>query len=119
VDVGHKRVGIARGSGAARLAEPVKTIAADNAIIEINDLAVQNSTTGIIVGLPRNMRGEDTPQTEAVRQWVKEARAQINLPFYWQDEALTSVSTGGDDARAAAMILQDFLDTPAAQRVRC
>jgi putative holliday junction resolvase len=117
VDFGHKRVGIARGSAAARLAEPLKTVAADTAIAEINSLAAANSAAAIIVGLPRNLRG--TPQTQSVRQWVEKAKPQIGLPFYWQDEALTSVSSDGDDARAAAMILQDFLDTPAGQRVRC
>jgi putative holliday junction resolvase len=119
VDVGDKRVGVARGSGAARLAEPVMTIAADKAIDGISDLATKNSSSGVVVGLPRNLAGKDTPQTKVVRQWVKNARKQINLPFYWQDEALTSVASQGDDARAAAMILQDFLDTPVAQRVRC
>jgi putative Holliday junction resolvase len=119
VDIGHKRVGIARGSAAARLAEPLKTVAADTAIAEINSLAAANSAAAIIIGLPRNLRGEDTPQTQSVRQWVEKAKPQIGLPFYWQDEALTSVGSDGDDARAAAMILQDFLDTPAGQRVRC
>lgn len=119
VDVGHKRIGIARGSSAARLAEPIKTVAADRAVTEIKEIATRNSAAGIVVGLPRNLQSEDTPQTDIVRKWVKQATTQIDLPFYWQDEALTSVASDGNDARAAAMILQDFLDSPASQRVRC
>jgi putative holliday junction resolvase len=119
LDVGDKRVGIARGSTTARLAEPVKTVAAEEAVTSISNLAVQYSSAGIVVGLPRNLQGEDTPQTKAIREWVSNAKKSIERPFYWQDEALTSVISDGDDAKAAALILQDFLDTPASQRVRC
>jgi RNase H-fold protein (predicted Holliday junction resolvase) len=47
----------------------------------------------------------------------------VKLPFYWQDEALTSrtaerqPSAAGADAGAAAIILQDFLDTDENDRV--
>jgi putative Holliday junction resolvase len=124
VDVGSARVGIARGASLARLAEPLKTVPASGAVEELADLADQNQTAAIIVGLPRSLDGKDTDQTKAVREWVKTACQQIQLPFYWQDEALTSVSAAAGkaddiDAQAAAVILQDFLDTPEDERVRC
>jgi putative holliday junction resolvase len=124
VDYGSARVGLARGSLIARLAEPLKSVPSDKALPEINRLASDNGAVGIVVGLPRNLSGDETNQTEHVRHWVDTAKKQIKLPFYWQDEALTSATAaaqeaGDIDAAAASAILQDFLDTPEEDRVRC
>jgi putative Holliday junction resolvase len=132
VDVGGSRVGIARGSSVARIAEPLKTVPAGEAIEQIAGHISRNQTDGLVIGLPRNLSGEETEQTKAIRQWVEQAKADIKLPFYWQDEALTSREAAvkvqaskfksqiiDEHAVAASIILQDFLDTPQEQRVRC
>lgn len=126
VDVGSVRVGLARGSSAARLAQPVKTVTASEAMDELKALAEELQATGIVVGLPRSLQGKDTSQTEYVRQWIAGAKNRIKLPFYTQDEALTSKIAerngsreGAIDAQAAALILQDFLDTPEEERLSC
>ena len=121
VDVGSVRIGLARGSTAAKLAEPLKTIPATQAIEEIKKLDADL----IVVGLPRNLDGNETEQTAYVRQWVDSAKQVIGKPFFWQDEALTSHaadsanSKTGQDAVAASVLLQDFLDTPESDWVRC
>lgn len=126
VDVGAARIGIARGNTLARIAEPLKTVASTDATDQIKQLAKLHASQAVVVGLPRNLDGDETDQTRAVRQWAKQAQPVINLPFFWQDEALTSqVAEGiksktedaGSDARAAAIILQDFLDAPEDDRV--
>lgn len=125
--MGTARVGLARGSDAARLAEPLKTVEAKEVLNELKVLTDADQISGIVVGLPRGLDGQDTPQTASVRLWLKKAKNSFDLPFYWQDEALTSHSAEqhkidpkiGADAYAAAVILQDFLDTPEAERVRC
>lgn len=130
LDVGAARVGIARGSQAARLAQPLKTVQTAGAMQELQKLIAQNKVEAIVVGLPRDLSAHETDQTRWVRNWVKEAKAKIDLPFYWQDEALTSKEAAGKnrrskiknqglDALAAAIILQDFLDTPQEQRIVC
>lgn len=126
VDVGSVRVGLARGSSVARLAEPLRTVQAVDALAELKDLVEKSHAAGIVVGLPRNLEGRDTAQTEYVRQWAARAKEAINRQFYFQDEALTSKTaelnrkqSGPADAEAAALILQDFLDTPKEERVRC
>lgn len=123
VDMGSARVGLARGSDLARLAEPVRVVPLTDALVTIKNLASDNNTDAIVVGLPRNLNGEDTQQTQYVRAWVKQIMPHLSLPFYWQDEALTTQTASefrsGDDALAAAVILQDFLDTPKEERVRC
>ena len=132
LDVGATKVGIARGSTAARLAEPLKTVKASETMFEVQKLIKQNKVEAIVVGLPRNLSGEDTEQTHWVRAWVKTAQKEISLPFYFQDEALTSqqaatkvqspkskVQSFDEHALAAAAILQDFLDSPPHERIMC
>jgi putative Holliday junction resolvase len=126
VDVGESRIGLARGSSLARIAEPLKTLSAKDAIAQIAAVAKQNNSAAIVVGLPRNLSGAETLQTKTVRGWTAKAKSQIDLPFYWQDEALTSSQAekefsgkrGDIDAIAASIILQDFLNTPNDQRKR-
>lgn len=129
LDVGHVRTGIARGSDGARLAAPLETVATEKALERLAQLVRDLDAAGVVVGLPRNLRGEDTAQTAWVRQWVDEAKKELKLPFYWQDEALSSKQAQAHklagkglhdiDALAAAIIMQDFLDTPEAERVVC
>ena len=78
----------------------------------------------IVLGLPLNMDGEDSIQTKKVREF-KSVLSIFNLPIKLEDERLSSVSakkslvmqdikTGHNkseiDKRAAAIILQQFLD---------
>lgn len=125
VDVGSARVGVARGSSAARIAEPLTTLAAIDSIDKLKEIAEEYHADGIVVGLPRNLSGKETEQTKLVREWVGSAQAEIAVPFYWQDEALTSKlaeirdKKNDVDSGAAAIILQDFLNAPASDRVRC
>jgi putative Holliday junction resolvase len=128
LDVGKARTGFARGSELAKLAEALKTVPTDQAIETLKEL-VKPGVAGVVVGLPRNLRGEDTGQTAWVRQWVDKAKQEIQTVFYWQDEALTSKLAEAEtinkgkikdtDSLAARIILQDFLDSPDSMRVIC
>ena len=124
LDVGEKRTGIARASTIAKLAEPLIIVETSKTLEAVKDLASKVKIDAVVVGLPRNLSGEDTPQTEWVREWVKLAKAEVGLPFYWQDESLTTKlaetrqpNNSHSDAEAASIILQDFLDSPATGRV--
>jgi putative Holliday junction resolvase len=131
LDVGKVRTGIARASNLARIAEPLITIETADLIKILKELINEQNYSVIVVGLPRNLQGDETAQTEWVRHWVDKAKKKLATEFYWQDEALTTKiaeayqpSGGkkyslGTDAMAAAIILQDFLDTPEAIRMRC
>jgi putative holliday junction resolvase len=121
--VGSVRVGLARGSSLARLAAPLKTVPAGQAVDELAAMASDDRADAVVVGLPRGLNGQETAQTKAVRQWVEQAKRRLALPFYWQDEALSTAAVQGSsqshgpDAAAAAVILQDFLDAPESDRV--
>jgi len=131
LDVGEKRIGVARASALAMLAEPLTTIAAEGGLDKLKEMVAERGVGALVVGLPRNLSGDDTAQTTTVRDWVARAKQAIEKPFFWQDEALTSIAaaklqatnskfqTKDIDALAAAILLQDFLDAPESQRVLC
>jgi putative Holliday junction resolvase len=79
----------------------------------------------VVVGLPRSLDGNDTPQTLAVRRFTDDILgARLGLDPVFQDEAGTSgiaeeqlkesgkpYDKGDIDAAAAVIILQDYLDS--------
>jgi putative holliday junction resolvase len=124
LDVGEKRIGVAIGDTAVRIAMSYDTIETDGTEIErIAKIVVDENVDTIVVGYPRNQSGEPTAQTayaEAFAEQLKDMAAHLEF----QDESLTSVLaeqqlksygrpyTKGDiDARAAAIILQDYLES--------
>jgi putative Holliday junction resolvase len=123
LDVGEKRIGVAVGDAAVRIAMPYDTIEVDGSEIErIARIAVDENIDTIVVGYPRNQSGEPTAQTEYVVAFAEQLK-DIASKLEFQDESLTSVlaeqqlksygrpySKGDIDARAAAIILQDYLE---------
>ena len=87
----------------------------------------------IVVGLPRRLNGDDTDQTQAVRQFVNVLMELTGLPVETQDERLTSIEAESRlalretdwrkrkklvDAEAASIVLQDYLDAQARAAAR-
>jgi len=122
LDVGGRRIGVARANSVARIPEPLATITVDGTELEqINDLAAELGARKLVIGLPRNQQGEETAQT----QTVKDFAAKLDgYELIWQDESLTSVAAEDSlqksgkayakadvDALAAAHILKDYLDS--------
>lgn len=123
LDVGERRIGVALGDDAVRIAVPYDTIDVDGTEVkQIAKIVTSNDVATIVVGYPRNQSGEATAQTayaEAFAQKLRDIVAHIEF----QDESLTSVlaeqqlktlgrpySKGDIDARAASIILQDYLE---------
>jgi putative Holliday junction resolvase len=127
LDIGTKRIGVAAASLITRFPHPLTTLTNNDEIVASIRQVIVNEEAGIIVaGLPRGLDGQETAQTAYVRDFVKKLRAEIDLPFFFQDEALTSVraeqelkARGGNyeksaiDALAAVYILEDYLEETA------
>lgn len=129
LDVGNKRTGVAVGSTESRLATPLavierKSIEQDAA--QLSELIHAYEVEQIIVGLPRrtdNVMGE---QETLTRNYVDALLPLLDRPVRFYDERY-STATALDqqrargvnqkrgratlDASAAAVILQDFLDS--------
>ncbi len=127
IDFGEKKVGLALSDRSKLIAYPFKTIKYFNVkdlINQIKEIVIDNDIENFILGLPINMKGEDTKQTERVRSF-KESLSILEIPIIYEDERLSSVSaknslilqnikTGYNkheiDKTAAAIILQQYLD---------
>lgn len=123
LDIGEKRIGVAAGDSQIKIAVPLDTIEVDgNELRQIAEYAVRDQIEAFVVGYPRNQSGEPTAQTAYVEEFSK--NLTDIAPVIFQDESLTSVlateqlqrsgrvySKGDVDAGAAALILQDYLET--------
>ncbi|MFH1383118.1 MAG: Holliday junction resolvase RuvX [Chloroflexota bacterium] len=128
LDIGDKRIGVALSDPLGILASPLTIIERQDeqqdieAIIEIIS---QHQVTKIIAGLPRSMNGNIGAQAEKVQSFVEKLRSAIEIEIEFRDERLTTVSAQRlirdagtkkkgekvrDDAVAAALILQGYLD---------
>ena len=123
LDVGEKRIGVALADTSVRIAVPYDTIEVDGSELKtIAELILRESASVIVVGYPRNQAGLATAQTAYVQQFAEQLE-EFDVEIAFQDESLTSVmaedqlkaygrpySKGDIDARAAAIILQDYIE---------
>ena len=128
LDVGTKKIGVARVNMLARLPEPLDIIETQNAEILIKQLVAGHDIDAVVIGLPRSLNGEETEQTAWVRSWAKGLRKSLALPMFWQDEAMTTelakdfvnkhnITPHLLDAVAACIILEDFMLSPGDKRI--
>ncbi len=132
LDVGEKRIGVARADTSVKIAVPYGVMMVDGQeIINIVRLCFSQNADAVVVGMPRNLQGQLTKQSEFVKDFSdKLTTALVNnktnskeIRVYYQDESLTSVQArqnlsnsgydkkAGDlDTEAATIILQDFLE---------
>lgn len=124
LDVGERRVGVAIAHKVARLPRPLTTLErGDNFWDTLKKLLADESVGMVVVGIPRNLKGDDTAQSSATQAFIQELTSRIDLPIASIDEALTSREaeaelqargkpyTKGDiDALAATHILKDYLN---------
>jgi putative holliday junction resolvase len=125
LDIGTVRIGLARANTTIRLPELLATLKNDESFLdELKKIITEYDIDAMVVGLPRNMDGLETEQTQYVRNFCAEHLEVIGLPILWQDETLSSVAaqdilatkkgihTKGDvDALAASIIVGDYLET--------
>ena len=125
LDVGTVRIGVARADTATKIAIPDGFINVNGQeISEIQrKLRLYNSNI-LVMGMPRSNNGNQTTQSEFVKQFARQVAATIpGLKIYFQDESLTSVEAerrlkarknnyqkGEIDAESASIILQDFIE---------
>jgi len=122
IDYGAKRVGLATADSDAMMASPLRTVAPHELVAVIE---AEGPFIAVVVGLPRGLDGQDTAQTTAVRRFSDDLLwRRLHIEPVFQDEAGTSgvaedrLKESGKtyekadiDAEAAAIILQDYLDT--------
>src|SRR5438309_850885 len=129
LDMGTKRIGIAVSDELGITAQPVLTLDVHRNRREnlrsIARLARRFSVSGIVVGNPIHLSGDESPRAHKVQAFAAELGELTGLPIHLWDERLTSreahqiLYEAGHDRRdhkplvdqvAATLILQSFMD---------
>ena len=138
LDVGDRWIGVALSDPSARIASPltiIKRIDDTTVMQAINRIIGENEVGRIIVGLPRMLDGSIGIQAEKVQAFTWQLKKATEAEIEFRDEWLTTVAAKHimhvngpagkkkrrqegvkkterqrDDAVAAAVLLQAFLD---------
>ena len=112
IDYGLKRTGIAIGNHITQTARPLKTLIADKRLRLLDllePIITQWQPDSIVLGLPTHPDGAEHEMTRACRNFARALEKRFNPPVTLIDERYSSVDSEGDDAKAATVILQRFL----------
>ena len=127
LDVGTKTVGLAICDAGWHFAGPSETIRRTKFTADLEQLRSfvgREHIVGLVVGLPLNMDGSDSPRTQSVRAFARNLRP-LELPLLlwderWSTQAVERAMIDADvsrakraekvDALAAAHILQGAID---------
>jgi putative Holliday junction resolvase len=134
VDLGRRRVGLAISDPTGILARPLATLTVQSAadaleqvVAQVDRLAAEDDgLSAIVVGMPTRLDGSPTEQTASTTAFVEALRGRTAVSVATGDERLTSREAEARlapnerdwrrrkaklDAAAAAVILQDYLDS--------
>ena len=130
LDVGTKTIGLAYCDAGWTIATPAETIRRTKFTADLEALrgrTAAQAIRGLVLGLPLNMDGSDSPRTQAVRAFARNL-APLALPILlwderWSTAAVTRTLLEADASRArraelvdkmaAAYILQGAIDAMA------
>jgi putative Holliday junction resolvase len=127
LDVGTKTIGVALCDAGWTIASPAETIArtrftAD--LARLRKIVEAQRIVGLVIGLPLNMDGSDSPRTQSTRAFARNL-APLDLPILlwderWSTAAVTRTLLDADASRrrrdalvdklAAGYILQGAID---------
>jgi len=127
LDVGTKTIGLAICDVGWHFSGPVETVRRTKFTQDLKMLEAftgRESVAGLVVGLPLNMDGSDSPRTQSVRAFARNL-SPLDLPVLlwderWSTQAVERAMISADvsrarraekiDALAAAHILQGAID---------
>lgn len=124
-DYGTKKIGVAIGNTLTRQARPLKIITSvtrDQRFAAISALLDEWRPITVVVGLPLDPTGQDQYTTLQARRFANQLHGRFGVVTHMVDERGSSMeaqellgTNAADDAVAAAVILQRYLDAlPAA-----
>lgn len=129
VDLGKARTGLAISDKTGFLASPLTMIEEKSPAMILEKTAqavLQNKAELVVVGLPKNMDGSEGDSAKSAREFAKNLTEKTGIKTVMQDERGTTITAHGYlsardvkgkkrkaqvDTVAAAIILQDYLDS--------
>lgn len=132
LDVGEKRVGVAVCDEMQTLATPLAVLERRSRaedLARLGRLAQEQHVVGLVVGHPLNADSTAGPQAQQAARYGQRVATALALPWLLWDEHGSSQEAAARlahasrrrrraplDAEAAAVILQDYLDSSGARR---
>lgn len=127
IDWGEKRIGLAFADdiGVAMPLPAAVAVSKKERIRYIETMLTQRKVQELVVGYPLNMNGTVGFKANEVDEFIAELEKRFHLPIHRVDERLSSHlaeqglkgqkkkpsrQSGEIDSRAAALILQDFIE---------
>jgi len=122
LDYGAARTGVAVSDATGTLASPltvVKKASSATGLQELAGIVRREQAELVIVGLPVSLDAREHAQAREVRSFVARLVRELNVPVRTYDERFTTKvaaergGAAGIDARAAAVLLEDYLRSAA------
>ncbi|TAN27223.1 MAG: Holliday junction resolvase RuvX [Castellaniella sp.] len=120
-DFGLKKIGVAIGNTLTAQARPLcilRPATRDQRFAQIGPLLAQWQPDAVVVGLPLTLDGDEQPASLQSRRFARQIEGRYHVPVLLVDERGSSLeaqhilgSNAPDDAVAAAVILQRYLDS--------
>ncbi len=118
IDYGTKKIGLAVSDEEGRIAFPRIVLKNDgNAMLVICDFCKKENIEGIVIGESLNFKGEKNKVMDQITPFKTLLEEKTSVPVFFESEFLSSkqarnVHDSGElnDASAAAIILQSYLD---------
>ena len=119
IDYGAKRVGVAVSNSEGTIAFPRMTISNDGKLLDVlKQLIADEHIESVAVGDTRAFSGHENPVTKDLERFIERLKTETTLPIIAAHEAGSSIEASRyaekgnehDDAAAAAIILQRYLD---------
>jgi putative Holliday junction resolvase len=129
IDYGLKKLGFAISDPGRKLAMPLEVAVfkdEKSKIPYISNLISKHNISGIVIGLPINMDGTDSSQSELITKFAKLLSEDSNQPIFLQDERLSTKAAQSllrsagikrkirdeiDDKISASYILETVIDS--------
>ena len=119
IDYGTRRIGVAISNDGGTIAFPRAVLPNNVKLIEtLVELVKKEGVSHVIVGDTRTVSGRKNPITEETEKFIEMLARETGVPVSRSFEGWSSIEAsryapegkGHDDAAAAAIILQRFLD---------
>jgi putative Holliday junction resolvase len=117
IDFGTKKTGIAISDEMGKVAFPYAVLPSKELVDAVAEICKKENISTIVLGESRDFSGAPNPIMEKISTFGKEIVGKTELPVFYEPEFLTSkqarnILDSGElnDASAAAIILQSYLD---------
>jgi len=120
IDPGEARIGLAISDPTGTIARPLEVVRHTSRAADVQTIlerAARHGAGAIVVGIALDSEGEIGPQARRGVRLAEALREQTKLPVEsWDESGSTEAARRGSrddpmlDARAAAVILQEYLD---------